>query len=396
MLSLKDILTPVTEQEALDSMLEMLDTVGFNATSWQSGSIALTLVQVFARVQADFATAIAEIAKGAFNRTAEGPWLDLVAQSFYENTRGGAVQTRGYFRLTAASTAPTHVVGANEAIFADQDSGEANTYRNVSGFTLNPGDVIDVEVLAEVAGDEANIASNSTLYLWTTLAGVTVTNPTYLTNSSWITEFGADEETDAALRERNSTKLSVLAYSVTEGAYRHWVLNAIPGLVTRMSIRESLTVPGGVDIVCATSTGTITGGQAQTIEDYLNGTDGVGRRPLNDIVDVQPATLDTLPLYCVVTIESTFAGDIETNVYDIVNEYLGELPIGGTVLPGSSQGVALISTMISRVKDLDGVIDVKFYSADPTTNDPIAENIALSPGRVYTTTVPTTVVEVVV
>lgn len=398
MLTLKDLLTPVTEEQALNTALEVLDSVSFDATSWQSGSIARTLVQFFSRIYADWSVSVAAIASGGFNKLAEDRWLDLVADSFYENTRGGSNATRGFFRLTAISGAPTYVVAAGDLIIADSEDAQdaTQTYRNLNGFTINSADVLDVEVEAEKPGDAGNIANNTELFFWTPLVGVTATNPPYSTGSSWITEFGADQESDATLRLRNTGKLSTLAYSTTEGAYRYWVLQAIPGLVTRLTIRESLDTPGQVDIYCATSTGTITGGQADTIQDYLMGTDGVGRRPLNDIPVVQPAVLGVLDWYVVATVQSAFTTDIEDTIFDTVNEYLGELDIGGVFLPGASNGVVVLSELIARCRAIPGVIDIQFFEDNPVLGNPAFNtNIALDVNKVYTATLTTTIVEVI-
>jgi hypothetical protein len=398
MLQLKDLLTPNTEEQILNTTIELLDSVGFDASSWQSGSIARTLVQVFARVYSDMTVSVAEVAKGGFNKTATGLWMDLVSESFYENERGGSNATRGFIRLTSLATAPTYTPAASDIIIADSEDAqdETQTYRNIAGFTINPGETIDVEFEAEKPGDAGNIANNTELFFWTPLVGVTATNPPYLTGSSWITEFGADFETDDTLRQRNTGKLSTLAYSTTEGAYRYWVLQAIPGLVTRLTVRESLVTPGQVDVLCATSTGTITGGQAATIQDYLMGTDGTGRRPLNDIPNVQPATLGTLSWFVVATVQGAFTDGVEDLIYDTVNDYLGELPIGGVFLPAASTGVVVLSELIARVRALPGIIDVQFFDADPSLGSPaLNANIALDIDKVYTATLTTTVVEVI-
>lgn len=397
MLTLKQLLTPMTEEQALDLSLDILDSVGFNATSWQSGSIARTLVQGFSRVWADTSVTAATIAEGIFNKTASGPWLDLVSDSFFENERGAPSNTIGKFRFVSSLAAPTHTKAAGDVIIADQPNSNGdtpNTYRNVSGFTLNPGDDVLIDVVAEVAGSNANIPNNSSLYDWTGLVGVTVTNPAIPTTASWITTFGADAEGDPALRERNSGKLQTLEYSTTEGAYRYWTLNAIPGLVTRLNVLSGTHEPGSVEIVCATDTGTISTPQADAIKDYLNGvTDGRGRRPLNDIVYVTPAVLGTITIKPTVVVQSSYVTDIESKVEEVIKGYFNSLPIGGIIVPPYSTGKILIAEMIQRIMALDGVLNVQIYNA---SNALIVSDLNAATNTVYTATVTSTIVPVVV
>lgn len=396
MLTLKQILTPTTEEQSLDLLLDILDSVGFNATSWQSGSIARTLTQGFARVWADSTVTAATIAEGIFNKTAEGPWLDLVSDSFYENGRGSASNVIGKFRLVSSLAAPTHTVAAGDVIIADQpdtNGDTPHTYRNVSGFTLNPGDDVRVDFTAEIAGSAANIANNTPLYDWTGLVGVTVSNPVIPATASWVTTFGADAEGDPALRTRNTGKLQTLEYSTTEGAYRFWALNAIPGLVTRLSVLSGTHEPGSVEVVCATDTGTISTPQADAIKDYINGvTDNRGRRPLNDIVYVTPAVLSTITIKPTVVVQSSFVTDIDLAIEEVVKGYFNSLPIGGIIVPPYSTGKILIAELIQRIMSLDGVMNVQIYNG---SNVLITSDINATANTVYTATVTTTVVPVV-
>jgi len=83
-LTLQQLLTPTTEQQALDGLLATLRELGFRTSSWQTGSIQLSLVRAVARMGATATTTVAAIAAGGLLGLSSGAWLDLVAAWFGE------------------------------------------------------------------------------------------------------------------------------------------------------------------------------------------------------------------------------------------------------------------------------------------------------------------------
>lgn len=372
--SLSSLLTPVTEAEALDICLDLLTTMGFNATSWQSGSKARTLVQLTSRLYAQTTDVIAQIAAGGFNGLATGGWLTALSASHYENTRVAAITTQGEMVLTSTATAPPHVIAIGDLQISTTATSTAatQTYRNTTGGTLNPGSTLTLAFEAEVAGDDANIANGSTLYMWTPLVGVTVTNPAIGTTGTWITRPGVDVESDAVLTQRNADKWAQLSYAATDGAYANWAREALPGVVTRVKVRSNNPYGAGtVDVVCATATGGISAGQATTVLDYINGTDGVGRRPINDIPSVQSAAVHTPTVGGIVTVAAAYqTTTTEAVIKAALDSYFNALDIGGTVIPPSSSGVAVYSKMVAAVEALPGVISA---ALTPTADIALSE-----------------------
>jgi len=360
--SLDSLLTPVTEEQALDATLALLEALGFEPTTWQDGSSAKTLVRLMAHIYSSVSAVVPAIVAGGFNALAVSGWLDVLSEDYYANERVDAVATQGVFRFTSTATAPPYVISVGDLQIADSATATptTQTFRNTSAGTLNPGSTLDLTVEGEIAGADGNIPNSTPLYMWTALVGVTVTNPAVGGSSSWITRAGTDEETDARLRERNTSRWSTLSYAATEGAYRNWAL-AADASVTRVKVRANNPYgPGTVDVVCATAIGGISAGQALAIVDYIDGlTDGIGRRPLGDVVTVQSASAIAFTISGTVTVAAAYqSATTATVIQQALRDVLHATPIGGTIIPPASSGVIVKSKLIAAVEALDGVLAV--------------------------------------
>jgi uncharacterized phage protein gp47/JayE len=376
MLTLEQLTTPVTQDEALATSLTVLSQLGFQATSWQSGSIQLTILNLFCSTWSSLSNVISQIAAGGFTTLSSGNWLTLLAQYVYGLTRLAANPTIGQILLTSSAGAPVTTFSAGDIIVADQPNGTsgANTYTCTQGGTLGPGSTLSVTFQANVAGSAGNIAPSTTLYLWTPLVGITATNPALApASNTWVTTPGQDPEADARLAARCLGAWAKLTYSNIDGAYIAWALDALPTL-TRAQI---LSAPGDgtVTLVGATALGPIDSGDITTIQNYVNGiTDGVGRRPINDIFTAVGATTVTSPAltitaYCISNVQGTVAAAITQALLN----YLGTVPIGGSLLT-TTQGRVIFSELVAVAQAVAGVRSVVFN---------ISTDILLSPGQIY-------------
>jgi hypothetical protein len=351
MLSLSQLVTPVTEDEALETCLSILSQFGFNATTWQSGSVQLMIVRLFCRIYSAWTNTVAEVAAGGFTTLASTAFLRLLAKYFYDIDYIQAQPTIGQFLLTSSAGAPVHTFVAGDVIVANVASGEEGiSYTCTEGGTLNPGSTLSIEFKADVAGADANLAPDTALFLWTPLVGVTVTCPALVPDSNtWITTPGANDESDARLVARCIGRWSRLTYGNTDGAYIGWALEALPAL-ERVAI-ERAAGDGTVTIIGATTLGGLTGDQITEIEDYVNGVaDGVGRRPINDIISVESAVEVTTPAitvtaYLLSEALDTAPAEIEASLL----AYIGSIPIGGTKLTNDT-GYVLVDSLLEACK----------------------------------------------
>lgn len=235
----------VTHDDAKQSKLDLLDSVGFTATSWQEGEPALALVELTAEVESQNSQ-VAVFLKGAYiNATSSGEALTNFADSFYDNQRFGAVATQRTVSLACIATAGPYTLapdGTHDVVLQHPDG---PTYRLINdGVTVFPvtlasgGSVSGLLFEAEVAGAAGNKAPNTVTILLTTLAGVTVT-------SDLQSREGSNDETDAALKLRNKTKWALLSkYELIDLAVKNLCLVAGGGAITDAVV--DATNPRGV------------------------------------------------------------------------------------------------------------------------------------------------------
>lgn len=381
MLSLRQLLTGVSEDSLLAFMLGALDSLGFQATSWQSTSAARIFVQTLARVGSDLTYSLVDIAKGGYGGLAEGPYADMCGQYMFNLLRVQATPVQGVMLLTSSPASPPFTWLAGTLIIADAPKGSpANNWLVVDAATLNPGSQLSVSVVGLTPGAQANIPPNSdTLELWTPLVGVGVSNPPQPPSTpinTWITFPGTSVETDGKGGRYNSRMLGRWDRigGGTDDAYKAHCFEALPAL-TRVSVREG-TAPNTVHIVGATAVGGLDSGQITTILNYLTGvTDGISRRMINDILEVVSANQVTTPsLGVVIYVDSSFSSDAITRVQTALAAFIGAIDIGGKKVGNSMTGKVLLSALYRVVTEQQGVEDVDFS---------IAADISLSADDIY-------------
>lgn len=383
-LSLRQLRAGIPEDVMLAGCLGILDSLGFQATSWQSTSASRIAVQLIAKLASDVTYAIVDIAGSMHAGLASGAYADDLGQGTFDLARVQATQATGVMMLTASAAAPIQAWAANDLLIADSELDTARTFTVTSAGVINPGTSVPVNVIASAPGIGSNIPPNiATMTLRTPLIGVTVTNPPQPPTTpvnTWVVVPGSDAETDGPGGRYNARMVgrwSRLSYGNTDGAYRAWCLEALPAL-TRLSVRNGAT-EGSIHIVGATAVGGLSGaqtgfypspqvgtGEIGTILAYLTGAvDGVGRRPINDALEVVSANQIVTPaLGLNIVVSSPFSADAVARVTAALSSYIQSLPIGGVVLPGASSGVVLMSELYSVVM-AQGMLNVTFsFSGD--------------------------------
>lgn len=354
-LTLQQLLTPKTEEEALDELLSFLDDVGFSASSWQPGSKARHIVQLLARLRASFSNTTLLITKGRYNDTAEGEWLHLFSKSHYNNDVVPAQTPRIRIRLKDDASAGPFTENAGDSIAKDENG---VTYRNIDAISLPEDGNILVDYEAETPGALAEIPVSATLV--TPMAGVTVT-------LEEIIRPGANVESDTRLRERNRSKWFTLSQAAPGDAYRVWAMEA-SGSVTRVWVDDlNPRGPGTVDVIIAGASGSLPDGVSDTVEAYINGeVDGVYRRPLGTDLAVISATEYTVNVTGTVYSNGSYdLSSVQTAAHAAINAYISTVAVGGTVL---------LAELYRRVMAVDGVRNVQFTA--PTAD------VTVTAGRV--------------
>ncbi len=357
MITLAEILTPSTEEEALATCLEILDSLGFTATSWQSGSRQRTVVQMFARVYAAFTVTIASLASMGLNETASGDWLTLFSASHYDNTRRAAVKTQGAVVLTASSAAPgPFTIAIGQLVFADVSNGY--TYRNTTGGTLNASGTLSVSVEAETAGANRDVAGSTITIMKTPLAGVTCNNA-----ADWITRNGSDLETDSALRERNRSKWGTLGIAPGT-AYQYYAAMGHES-VRRVWVDDTNPRgPGTLDIYLAGDSGAVAGSVVTAVTAYMDGTaDGVDRTgSATDLLVASAANLTVSVTGTVYLLKQYDTAATRTAINAAIEAFFKTVPIGGTRIVDGGLGSLRFGALAAAIYPIAGVQNVAFVS----------------------------------
>lgn len=369
-LTLEQLRATVTKDEALAVLLSELNTLGFPTTSWQSGSLPLTLLELFADRERRLSEVVSALAELAFNSLSTGNALTLFSSSHYDNARAPAVRTRGTVKLTAVPTAGPYVIAVGQLVVADVTDGF--TYRNLTGGTIPLGGTLDLTFEAEVAGAARNVPNNSITVFLTPLAGVTVSNPPVPPSSTWITQNGVDEESDAALRIRNLTKWATLSIASPKDAYVN-IARQASAAIARVEIDDQNPQgPGSTDVYIAGATGVSGVAEVAAAQALLD-----QKRPVTNLVRVLAAVAQvqdfTATIHVVAALNTPTK---QTEIQQALRDYINGLPISGTFLPAAPNGVAVFSEMVGALTAVVGVERVSLTTP--------AADVAIAMHRVMT------------
>jgi uncharacterized phage protein gp47/JayE len=321
MTDLADLIETTTQDEELQELLTAATAEGFPVTSWQSGSVPRTLLEIDAQTNSAVRTNVSDIARGGFLDLATAGWLTLLAKSVFNEDRVEAVITRGDATLTCASNAGPYTIGLR-SIWISTSGGLRFT--NISAGTLSTGGTLSLSWEAEQAGATYNVAANTLTRMVTPLAGVTVNNP----SASWITQTGANEESDEDLRDRCRDKWAILGTGSSESAYEYWSRQA-DSEVRRVKVRahddEGVDTDGHVTIVLAGESGTVSSGARDAVETYIE-----ARREICAQLHYVAASVNTTTVTATMYVRAAYRAQAEADVETYLDALAAEIEIGGT------------------------------------------------------------------
>ena len=179
--------------------------------------------------------------------SATGDWLDMHAASV-DLSRRAATKARGkirFFRDGLSSPEANVSISAGRIARTQPDgAGRVYRYSTLAAAVLPAGaEHVDVEAEAEDYGAASNASAGQICELVTPVTGISgVTNP-----AGWLTEEGADKETDEQLRERIALQWQG-NNGCTKYAYMAWALS-VPGVTSVSILDRHPRGQGTVDVV---------------------------------------------------------------------------------------------------------------------------------------------------
>lgn len=366
-LTLTQLRTIITQAEALQDVIDTLASLGFNSTSWQSGSEQRTMIEAYAVAISRYSELTDSLSRLAFNSTSTGNALTAFADSHYQNTRIPASSTIGTAILTGGAVGPPHIVAAGDLTAADANG---LTFSNTTGGTVPVSGTLSLTWQATTPGIAGNIANDTLTILQTPLAGVTINNPDP-SSGSWITTLGTDQETDAALILRNIAKWGTLSPSDPAARYEFFIRTAVPTSPRVEIVDDNPVGPGTLQVYIAGLTGVSPAGDvavAQTeLERITNPTAEVGVNNPNAGVfaaDAQPQAF-VFTAY-ILTANNTAA--TQALIEQALRDYVNGIDISGTLFPDSLIGRFVLGEAITAMSSITGVERIDFTTPAADVN----------------------------
>lgn len=376
-LTVKQLTTPVSKEEALQLMLDELESLGFNVTNWHSGSVQRTFLKGVAVVWALATQYVDLTTRIGFNESSYEDGLTLFSRSHYDNERVEEIATEGVMLFTGAAVGPPHTVSVGDVVVQDEATGLY--FENTEGGTIPASGTKQLAMRAREEGTASNIPNGSTLKMSTTFTGVTVTNPDPGTGT-WITTLGVDAEDDDTLRTRNRTKWATLNWAAPEEAYINLALNADTD-VTRVAVDDSNPRgPGTVDVYIARADGVAVSADVTTVQEAIDAVRPVSADAYTQAAAAQPVTISGT-VYVTAALHDS---DKEAEIEQAAIDYINSLVIGGDVLAGST-GVVPFSELLHAITDVEGVRSVALTSptADVTVSGFAVATVSGTPSFSY-------------
>jgi hypothetical protein len=260
-MTLDQLTTPITVNEAKDSIYTALGTAGITTTQWGSGAVVRSLIYVFALMLSVVSQVTAYVARSGFTAFARGDWLTNTAKYVYGVDRIEATYAAGTLRLSNTgggvySLAARALIVKRATVNSD---GTKPEYVNQSSFTLGAGSVavptvLDISILAIEPGTRSSALAGTITEFTTPLLKVTCTNLADI--------LATDQEDDSQLALRCGNKLGSLSPFGPYDAYTYAATTAVTTSgassgITRLGMNADGF--GNIYIYAATATGSSTG-----------------------------------------------------------------------------------------------------------------------------------------
>jgi hypothetical protein len=366
-LSLDDLITPLTADQVLETFLSTLEALGIKARSWRTGGVARTILKVVATSYSSYTTVQASFIKSAFLDYAAGDWLTIAAKQIFNVDRITATFATGKITLINSSVS-VYTRAAQAVRFRNPTT--KKVYTNVAGFTINPGQTLEIDIIAIELGTASNSAPTTITEFETVLFGVACSNAAAVSASP--------AESDTDLKARCRAKLGTISVRGPRDAYAYAVssakrLDGTPVDINRSQISPSSST-GTVTVYVASPSGAPIAGDITAVADNIEAI----ARPDSVTVSVLAAT--TVPLTRTLTVWCRRQNGVSSSdISDLVNTALidavATYPIGGLPKPPVTQGYLYADFIAGVVKSAHASI----FDVDGTGAD-----VALNPGEVAT------------
>lgn len=370
--SVSDLIQAPTTQQFRQTILGILQGLGFPVTVWEVDGVAQQIVYAVAETLAQTSVGQTIITSSGFLDLAAaltfadgtedpGP-LDLLAHYLYAVDRIPATSASGTLTVSNANAFPVVVaIGDLQAINA-----AGYTYTNTSGGVVPASGSLGLTFAADQPGTTGT-ASASTISLANGPAGLSATNP-----AAFV---GAAAESNASLAARCRAKLGSLSPNGALAAHAYFASLATDGAgslgVTRIG-KTANQGTGVLDLYAATASGPCTGtvsppdvtpgDQTYELRQYLLSK----CVPDLEMLYVHPAT--TASIIASGTVYVASGGLTNAQILSALSSYFATVPVGGIMLTSVGPRVVPKSAMIDAINGIEGARVVAVEMITPVSD----------------------------
>lgn len=361
--NLAQLVATQTSDQRLTELLATLTGKGYAATTWQTGGLQRTLIELFAIALARQSDVLAEITKGGYLDEAENEWLTALASEVYQITRAPSVSAVYSVTLTETAGSPQSI--STGALWVGTPDGKR--YQSLASGDGSPQVVpansqLDILVQAESPGAAYNTGAGNIIIMHTPITGVTVNNA--YANPEIA---GADAEGDPSVRQRCKDKWSALGAGGNEAAYRAWATEASTSVKKVKIVTNPGGVAGLVGIYLAGETSGVSGAVVAAVQAYVRLKCPTCATPL-----AASATTQAVPITGNAYVWTEYAAAFPAAANAALDEVFKAVPIGAQVD---------YSDIVAALANVPGVDRIDL-SAPLTNTLPSANTVMLVKGTV--------------
>lgn len=353
MSSLDDLITPVTADEYMAKLEQLLATLGADPTKFRKGGVFRVLMRAQSMTYAGLTEIMVAAIRGGFLDLAEGAWLTLLARYVFGVERRAAQPASGNetFTNTGGGTfAPGDYPAGSVRLYSSRTG---KKYFNAEPLDLPPLATVTIGIVAAAVGSDSNAAAGDVDSLETSLLSVGVTNAEAIVD--------LPEESDTDLRAACRAKLASISGLGPRGAYE-WAVRQATRLDGTPTAINRVHVPEGswnaiVNVILAGATGAPLAGDVTAATESI---DAVAR-PSGIKVQVAPAVEAPFDRTVTIWVQRTNGLSLEAlrvKANLALATGVSSYPIGGVRKPLSAQGALYADWVKTRCNVHPSVFDV--------------------------------------
>jgi hypothetical protein len=338
-----DLIQPLTSDAILSDAISVFAAAGFPAAGWTAFDEPFATLEFESRALADLSVLIAAIGRMGITSAADGDALTLHAKDVFDEDRKPALQTQGAFTLTDASGSPQSFA-AGDLLFSSKTNHEL-TYKNVAAVSVPALGTSSSAILAADATGAVYNINGSDLQFITPPTGITLNVAPFLT---WITQSGADEESDDSLRTRITAKWGSLSATGSYDAYVFAGLSSSPE-VNRVRIQEDPTAVDPTPMVrvwLAGPTGPIGSSTLTASASYI-----IARSPLGVRVSVENTNPYTVTVRGTYKVKASQAAAAKAYIAKQFGDWFAgrSIVVNGETVPGLGIGDGVLVAQVMEI-----------------------------------------------